>query len=751
MTKRRTSGNGLPRVATKVSKAKVRKQQASALEAAVARHQAGDLAAAEAGYQAILASSASQPRALHLLGTLHAQTGRLASAVDLLEQALRADPHNAESHNNLGLARHGLGEATGAEACFRHALRLNPRYPEAHNNLGDLLREQGHLDEAVVELQAALRDRPHYPEASNNLGIAYHELGHFAQAAQCFEQVLAHRPGNTKAHTSLGHVYRAQGRLAEARRHYEAALGSTPRDAELYLNLGVVVQGLGDRALATQCYRNALTIDPHLAIAHSNLGAVLREQGELTGAVEHLTRAIEQDPACAEAYSNLGSALIAQGRHKEAEECHRKAVGLRPDDPTLHSNLLAGLAYDEAYDGAQILAEHRRWEARHAAAAARVKRTGRRAAGRRLRIGYVSPDFRHHAVATFLAPVVAAHDRDRCEIFAYSNTLQTDATTRHLQGLCDQWRDITSLDDDQAAALVAADEIDVLVDLTGHLARNRLGIFARRPAPVQVTYLGYHTTTGLAAIDYRLTDGYTDPPGHERFFVERLHRLRDGWLCFRPPEETPAVGALPMTGRGHPTFGSFNNLAKVAPGVVALWSRVLTTVPQSRLLLKNLSLRDAGTRALVCDRFAAQGVAPERLELIGWTETAADHFALYHRIDVCLDTFPYNGGTTTCEALWMGVPVVSLAGERSASRFGASILPRVGLAELVAESGDGFVAIAAALVRDPQRLAALRRDLRPRMAASPLCRPERFTHSLEEAYLAMVEERGAAGVAATPA
>ncbi|MGD2063831.1 MAG: tetratricopeptide repeat protein [Nitrospirota bacterium] len=743
MTKRRRSGSGLPSVATKVSKTKVRKQQAAALDVAVAHHQAGDFAAAEAGYQEILASSASSPRALHLLGTLHAQTGRLTSAVGLLEQALQGDPRNAETHNNLGLARHGLGEAASAEACFRRALALNPRYPEARNNLGDLLREQGNLDEAVVELKAALRDRPLYPEAYNNLGIAYHELGLLSEAAHCFERVLVGRPGDGKTHRSLGHVCRDQGRLAEARQHYETALESSPRDAELYLNLGVVGQGLGDRAFAIQCYRNSVTIDPHLALAHSNLGAVLREQGELTAAIEHLTRAIDRDPACAEAYSNLGSALVAQGRYKEAEQCHRKAVELRPEDPTFYSNLLAGLAYGEEFDGAQILAEHRHWEARHATAVTLADRTGLRAAGRRLRIGYVSPDFRRHAVATFLAPVVAAHDRERFEVFAYSNTLQTDATTRDLQGSCDQWRDITALDDNQAANLVASDEIDVLVDLTGHLARNRLGIFARRPVPVQVTYLGYHTTTGLAAIDYRLTDEYTDPPGHERLFVERLYRLRDGWLCFRPPDEASAVGTLPMVGSGHPTFGSFNNLAKVAPGVVALWSRVLTAVPEARLLMKNLSLRDAGTRALVYGRFAAHGVPAERLELIGWTETPADHFALYQRVDVCLDTFPYNGGTTTCEALWMGAPVVSLAGERSASRFGASILARLGLAELVVESGDAFVDTAATLVREPERLAGLRRELRPRMAASPLCRPESFTRSLEEAFLVMVAERRA--------
>jgi predicted O-linked N-acetylglucosamine transferase (SPINDLY family) len=312
--------------------------------------------------------------------------------------------------------------------------------------------------------------------------------------------------------------------------------------------------------------------------------------------------------------------------------------------------------------------------------------------------------------------------------------------TERLKGLVSRWRDVSALSDDAAAATVVEDRIDVLVDLAGHTARNRLALFARRPAPVQVTYLGYATTTGLPAMDYRVTDGWVDPQGFEPHSCERLWRLPSGWLCFPPPPEAPPVAPPPCLTAGHTTFGSFNNLAKVGPAVVELWAAVLHRVEGALLLLKNGSLRDPDTCGRVRDRFAAAGVDPTRLELVGMTPTAEAHFALYHRVDIGLDPFPYGGGTTTCEALWMGVPVVTLAGNRSAARFGVSTLSSLGLEGLIGADGDAYVALAAELAADPDRLASLRSTLRDRMAAAPtLCRPDPFTRELEQAYRGMVE------------
>jgi len=734
----------MPSITGKVSRAKSRKRLAATLEAAVARHQAGDLPAAEAGYREILGISASEPRALHLLGTLHAQTGRLASAVDLLRQALRLDPRNAETHNNLGLALHGLGEVAAAAAAFREALRLSPRYPEALNNLGDLLREEGRLESAVERLEAALRLRPHYPEALNNLGIACLQSGRHTRAIDAFTALLTHRPDDYTTRRNLAVACQEAGDFPAALHHYSQALAIDASDPEVHLKQGATALALGDPDYALSCYQRALCMDPNSAGAHNNIAAALRDRGDLSDALEHLGHAMALAPDLPEAHANLGRTLLAQGRHREAEDAHRRASELDPADATLQSDYLAALPYGGAHDPAEILALHRQWATRHADVPRLAHVPPHVDPDRPLRVGYVSPDFRRHAVASFLEPIVAAHDRARVEAICYSNVRVPDEVTTRFADLADGWRKISHLDDDAAAALVRDDRIDVLVELTGHVARNRLRLFARRPAPVQVTYLGYYTTTGLDTIDYRLTDAWVDPPGAEAHYTEVPFRLPDGWLCFQPPADAPAVSDPPCMATGRVIFGSFNNLAKVTPEVIRRWSAILTGVPGSRMVMKDLALRDAATRDRVRARFASHGVAAERLELIGWTKTRADHLALYQGIDLCLDTFPYAGGTTTCEALWMGVPVVTIAGDRYVSRFGVSILSQVGLHELIAPSGEEFVSTAILLAGDPARLTELRRRGRSRMADSSLCQPERFTRSLEDAYLAMYEERCAA-------
>jgi len=737
VAKRRNACSSLPSITGKVSKAKSRKRLAATLEAAIARHQAGDLATAEANYREILGISASEPRALHLLGTLHAQTGRLTSAVDLLRRALRLDPRNAEIHNNLGLALYGVGEIAAAVAAFREAVRLNPRYPEALNNLGDLLREAGDVDAAVAHLETALRVRPHYPEALNNLGVACLQAGRHARATEAFTALLSHRPSDYTTHRNLALACQRAGDLDMARRHYDAALVIDARDPEVHLNRGITAFALGDADDALRCYQGAVRADPNHAGAYNNIATILRDRGDLACALDHLHRATELAPDLAEAHSNLGRTLLAQGHHEEAEAAFLRAWELDPSNAALHSNYLAALPYGGRHDPAEILALHRQWAARHADVRPLLHAPAVGDPDRRLRIGYVSPDFRRHAVATFLEPIVTAHDRSRVEVFCYSNVQVPDPVTARFAGLADGWREISHLNDDAAATLVRQDAIDVLVDLTGHVARNRLKLFARRPARVQVTYLGYYATTGLATIDYRLTDAWVDPPGAEAHYTEVPYRLPEGWLCFQPPDDAPPVSELPCIDAGHVTFGSFNSLAKITPQVIDRWSAVLTGVPGSRMVMKDLALRDAATCDQVRERFATRGVAPQRLDLIGWTQTRASHLALYQGIDLCLDTFPYAGGTTTCEALWMGLPVVTVAGDCYVSRFGVSILSQVGLGELIAPDLEEFVTTAIALAHDPQRLAEMRRQCRPRMADSSLCQPEAFVRQLEEAYRRM--------------
>lgn len=348
-------------------------------------------------------------------------------------------------------------------------------------------------------------------------------------------------------------------------------------------------------------------------------------------------------------------------------------------------------------------------------------------------MGYVSPDFHAHSVAYFIEPVLARHDPAAVETYCYAEVAQPDAFTEHMKTLAAHWRGTFGRSDDEVADMIRNDAIDILIDLAGHTAHNRLAVFARRPAPVQVTYLGYPNTAGLPQMDYRLTDAAADPPGQEVYYTESLVRLPQGFLCYAPPHESPAVGPLPAATGGCITFGSFNALPKMNNEVIALWARVLQSVPGARLILKNKSLQDAKT----CERYRQHFHPPERIELLGWLDDPADHLSIYHRVDIALDTFPYNGTTTTCEALWMGVPVITLAGERHAGRVGLSLLTQLGLTELIAKTPDEYVRLAVALAGNRERLAALRAGLRERMRRSPLCDAQSFTRDLEAAYREM--------------
>jgi protein O-GlcNAc transferase len=429
-----------------------------------------------------------------------------------------------------------------------------------------------------------------------------------------------------------------------------------------------------------------------------------------------------------------------------AIEHFQAALALRPE-PHSHSNLLLALNYTDRFTPGEILAEHRRWHQLYAAALAPSVSAPSLpySAERRLRIGYVSPDFNHHAVAYFIAPVLAAHDRSKFEIFCYSSVATPDRTTDRLRSLAEHWRDIARLDDESAAALIRTDEIDLLIDLAGHTSGNRLLLFARRPAPTQATWLGYPNTTGLDVIDYRLTDATSDPVGEtDAYYSEKLIRLPTTFSCYEPDANAPAINPLPATSSGAVTFGSFNNFAKITPDVIALWARLLRELPLARLLLKSRGLSDASVADRIKSTFAKHGVVAERVILNGQEVSVREHLSLYHGVDIALDPFPYNGTTTTCEALWMGVPVVTFAGHSHASRVGASLLTHLGLADWIATTPVDYVAMAVAAAKDLARLADLRGQLRDRMLHSFLCDGVKFTTGLETAFTEIIRTHTAA-------
>jgi predicted O-linked N-acetylglucosamine transferase (SPINDLY family) len=484
---------------------------------------------------------------------------------------------------------------------------------------------------------------------------------------------------------------------------------------------------------AATCYRRALELKPDYAEAHNNLGVALKDQGRLDEAVACYRRALELKPDFAEAPNNLGNALKDQGKLDEAVACYRRALELKPDYGVAHSNLLYTLVFCTGYDAQTIFEEHRRWSRQHADPLARFiqPHSNDRSLHRRLRIGYVSPDFRHHAESFFTVALLSAHDHENFEIFCYADVACPDGITARLRSYADVWQNITGLTDEQVAQLVRQDRIDILVDLTMHMARNRLLVFARKPAPVQVCWLAYQGTTGLSTIDYRLTDPYIDPPGlHDHYYSEESVRLPDAFWCYDPLANEPAASDLPALDNGYITFGCLNNFCKVNVSVLKLWAQVLKAVDRSQLILL---AAEGSYRQHTLDLLELEGVKPDRVTFVAKLPRP-QYLELYHCIDIALDTFPYTGQTTTLDAFWLGVPVITIVGQTAVARAGLSLLMNLGLPELIAEKPEQFVSIAVELTNDLPRLRDLRATLRDRMQASPLMDAPRFARNIEAAY-----------------
>ena len=544
------------------------------------------------------------------------------------------------------------------------------------------------------------------------------------------------RPDDPVAHNNLGIVLFDQGRLDLAIDAYRRSIELDPSLAETHNNLGNALKDQGRSDLAIDCFERAVALRPGYAEAYSNMALALSDQGRLDPAIDAHRRAIELKPDMAEAHINLGSALKDQGRIDEAFTAFRTALAVNPNSPGAASNLLLLLHYHPEYGAQAILDEHRRWATRFAAPLAPQFSGYRndRSPEKCLRVGYVSPDFRAHPVGWLLLPLFANHDRRRVEIVCYSDVQAPDALTAKLKALANVWHDTAGLSDPQVAERIRDDRIDVLVDLALHTSHNRMLVFARKPAPVQVTMLGLPATTGLATIDYRMTDPYLDPAGsNDADYTEQSIRLPHCFWIFQPPDEAPPVGALPAETTGTVTFGCLNQFAKVSRAALQLWVKILQSVPGARLVIQSeAGSHQAAVRAL----FEQGGIAGDRVEFVART-SRAEYFGRFHNIDLGLDPFPYNGHNSTIEALWMGVPVITLAGRTCVGRGGVSILSNLGLHELIAQTPDQYVNIAVACARDRPRLAALRRSLRQQMTASPLLDAKQYAGAVEDAFRKM--------------
>jgi protein O-GlcNAc transferase len=694
----RASGRSSIRLPSPISPARVAADRA--VGQGVPLHQAGRLAEAEACYRQALALDPGHPDALHLLGLLAHQVGRSDVAVQLIEQAIGVAPDRPSFHLNLGAAFQALGRLEEGITSCRQALALQPSYPEAFNNLGIMLQALGRIDEAIPCFERAIALAPAYPEAHYNLGVAHQAAGHPDRAVERYRAALAARPAYPAAQYNLGNALRELKQWQAAAEAYEVVLALDPRHIDAHNNLGVVRQELGDRDGAIQCFEQTIALSDAYPQAHTNLAHLLRDRG----------------------------------RYAEAIQAYRRALALRPDDFEAHSGLILVLDHDDAASPADRLAERRAWNDRHAAAltAAARPHANQRDPGRRLRVGYVSGDFFYHSASSGFIPVILHHDPAQIEPVCYATLKKSDAQTERLKASVPLWRDVTGWTDAAVAEQIRADEIDILVDLGGHSGSGRLLTFAHRPAPVQVTAWGYITGTGLDAMEYLFADAVVVPPEAERWYTEQVVRL-PSVVCYEPPSNLPAVVPPPILERGTVTFGSFNRATKLTDPALDLWARVLVAVPQSRLILKSPGLNDPQNRQRILSRLAAGGVAAERVEILGQTPLI-EHITTYGRIDIQLDPFPHVGGATAFEGLMQGVPCVTLLGDLIQGRLSASFLSMVGLADLIAETPDQYVEIAARLAADPARLARERTDLRARVLASPLADAPTYTRSVEAAY-----------------
>jgi len=738
-------------------------------------HQAGRLGEAALLYQQVLAADSRHADSLHLLGLLASQLGRHDSAIEMVRNAIAINAKSALYHSTLGNTLKELGRLEEAVAAYRSALGLEPDYLEVHNNLGLALQDQGRLDEAVACYRKALGCKPDYLNALYNLGNALLRQGRLDEAVACYRKFLGLKPDFPEVHNNLGAALKSQGRVEEAVASYLTAIGLRPDFPEAHSNLGAALKEQGRLDEAVACYSRALGLKPdlleahnnlgnarldqgrldeavacfHMALglrpdypeAHNNLGNALKEQGRLDEAVASYSRAIGFKQDYPEAHSNLGTVLQDQGRLDEAVACHRHALGLKPDYPDAHSNLLWDMNYMPHISLAEAREEACRFGRMVAArSAAPFSAWACAAAPARLRVGFVSGDLLGHPVGYFLEGLLNEIDPGRVELLAYPTHNKGDNLTLRLRRRFDAWTPLTGLDDEAAARQIHADGVHVLVDLSGHTANNRLPLFVRRPAPVQASWLGYFATTGVTEIDYLLADPHVAPPEEEHHFTEKIWRLPESYLCFTPPDVELEVAPLPALPSGPVTFGCFNNLTKMNDAVVGLWARVLRAVPDSRLFLKAKQLDDRSVSETTRQRFAAHGIDTGRLILEG-RSPRLELLRAYDRVDIALDPFPYPGGTTSVEGLWMGVPVITRRGDRFLSHVGESIAHNAGMADWIAEDDDAYVAKAVFQASDLQRLAGLRGRLRQQVLVSPLFDAKRFARHFEAAMWAMWESR----------
>jgi predicted O-linked N-acetylglucosamine transferase (SPINDLY family) len=739
---------------------------AEALQFAISHHVAGRLDLAEQIYRQITEQVPQHPDAWHLLGVIKQQIGKLPESLELIDRAIAISDNQSAYHSNRGETLRQLGRIPEAEQSLRRAIELDPHAADALNNLGLLLNNQNRFSAAVEMLNRAVTCRPEFPEALNNRGLALRALGKSDAAIADFRRAISLRPNFADAHHNLGTELHRLRRLDEATAEYRAALTINPNYVDALNAMALAVHEQEQFAEAESLLRRALAIRPQFPDALANLGLLLIGQrryaesrdafdaarrlepqrpkhhvglalahsglDELVAARDHARAAVELDAKDADAWQQLGNMSLGLGDVTSAIDAFRQAVELSPKSNLVHSSYLFLQLYDPAMTPERLAELASEYDRRHVQPflprEPRWNVSGE--PSRPLRIGFVSSDLREHPVGFFMTGVLEHLDRTEFTTYCYSDHRRDDVWAKRLQRAAGVWRVIDQRSDEELAEIIRQDQIDILIDLAGHSVPNRLPVFARRPAPVQATWMGYAGTTGSAAFDFIIADRWLVPPGDESGYRERVIRLPDSNVCLTLDEDLPPVAPPPSLASGRVTFGSFLNPAKLTPLTYDLWSAVLRKLPESRLILKFRGLNEPQVADRICGALVERRVDRGRIELRGHTPLR-QMLGEYGEIDVALDTFPYTGGTTTMYALLMGVPLVTLAGRTMVSRQSLAILEWLGQSDLVAASPEDYVAKVTQLASDPARLGALRHDLRRLIRESTLGNPQRFVVGLQ--------------------
>lgn len=745
---------------------------AKAMQTAIAHHESGRLLEADAACKHILEISPNYPDALHLQGMIAYQVGMLDVAEVLLNSAVAFGPKNADTHHNLGIVLMALDKPGEAQKHFQKTVLLQPRHGSGHFSLGNAYKAQDKLDEAISSYQKAVLLTPDHAQLHNNLGDALQTQGKLKEAIACYRKALKINPGLAEVHYNLGDVLQEQGKRDEAIACYLQAIKLRPDYVEAYNNLANALNAQNKTDEAIAFYRQAIAINPDFSEACHNLGKVFLAQGRLDEAIalnkqalmlkpdfaeacismanallelnrldeaeEYAKKGLSLDPELAGIWNSMGNVFQSQGKLDEAISCYQRALSTQKDsdkkpDNAAFSNLLFTMQYVNTVTPEEAFREHQHFAERYETPlkADWQPHANNRDPERKLKIGYVSADFFYHAVAFFIEPILASHDKSKFEIHCYYNRNRYDAHTNRIKSFADHWTPCVHLDDDELAERIRSDGIDILVDLSGHTGSNRLLVFARKPAPVQATWIGYVGSTGLTAMDYRITNAEVDPPGlTERYHSETLIRIPDTGITYRPEPNCPAVNPLPALTSNTFIFASLNNLIKINRSVIDLWGRILQALPDAKLMLGNAT--DPVTQKRIIDKFKRVGITEDRLILLP-RMAFEEYLALHHQIDVALDPFPYNGGTTTMHALWMGVPVITLTGDHMVSRCAVPLLSRVGLNAFITHSEEEYFQRAMQCAQDLPALDQIRQSIRVRMDDANQS-PQVVTRHVENAY-----------------